>query len=101
METGKENERQMFSNIFKSVTYICLCVLALFVCTGCEKDDGLSAVGTLTYNGKTYSVTNHVLIGAMNPSSEFIIELNAIITRFKTILAQEFGRKTKSKIQSP
>ena len=53
------------------------------------------------YRAIVAHVENRVLIGAMNPSSEFIVELNAIITRFKTILAQEFGRKTKSKIQSP
>ena len=41
-------------------------------------------------------IENRVTIGKMNRDNGFIVELNAIISRFKNILAQEFGRKAKT-----
>jgi hypothetical protein len=35
----------------------------------------------------------------MTADDEFIMQLNNIITRYKNILAQEFGRKNKSSEQ--
>ena len=42
--------------ILKSRTFIYFCLLMLIVCTSCKKDDK-PAIGTLTYNGETISVT--------------------------------------------
>ena len=44
------------------------------------------------YRAIVLHVENSVLTGKTNPADAFIVELNAIITRFKNILAQEFGR---------
>ena len=45
------------------------------------------------YRAIVAELENLATIGKMKPENPFIIELNAIISRFKSILAQEFGRK--------
>ena len=57
MKAKKENEKKVHSGILVSKTFICLCMLALFVCAGCGKDDDPPQSGTLTYNDKKISVS--------------------------------------------
>ena len=45
------------------------------------------------YRAIVAELENQLMIGKMNADNGFIIELNAIVSRFKGILAQEFGRK--------
>ena len=71
-EMEKENGK-MYSRILGGRTFTCLCMLALYVCTGCNKVEDLQSVGTLAYDGKTYLVS----IGNIgkNPSGNTTIEL--------------------------
>ena len=46
------------------------------------------------YRAIVAEIENQLITGKMNPDNGFIIELNAIVSRFKSILAQEFGRKS-------
>ena len=45
------------------------------------------------YRAIVAELENQMMTGKINPDNGFIIELNAIVSRFKSILAQEFGRK--------
>jgi hypothetical protein len=45
------------SNILGNRTFIYLCISTLLLCVGCNKDDDSKAVGKLTFNGNTISVT--------------------------------------------
>ena len=57
MKAKKENKMKVCPSILISKTLICLCMLALFVCTSCNKDDELTGDATLMYGGRTISVS--------------------------------------------
>ena len=48
------------------------------------------------YRAIVAELENQLMIGKMNADNGFIIELNAIVSRFKGILAQEFGRRARN-----
>ena len=51
------NERKVSLNILKKQgIHLFMCMLALFAFTSCDKDDNLTSIGILTYEGKSYSV---------------------------------------------
>ena len=54
----KVNERKVSLNILKKQgIHLFMCMLTLLAFTNCDKDDNLTSIGMLTYEGKSYAVT--------------------------------------------
>jgi len=49
------------------------------------------------YRAMVAQIDNNVLTGKMSADNDFIMQWNAIVTRYKNILAQQFGQSHKTK----
>jgi hypothetical protein len=47
------------------------------------------------YRAMAAQIENNVLTGIMNADDDFIMQWNSVVTRFKNILAQQFGQNQK------